>query len=131
MLVTREEKVLVVDNNPADIRLVTSILETKGINVLSAQDGYEGLEIAKKVKPALIVLDLMMPGLSGFEVLERLREEEETKYIPVVVLTMKDLTREELDKLNSQVSAIMQKVTFKREDFLSEVKKAAAMSKGQ
>ena len=125
--VTRGKEVLVVDDNPADVRLVASILEAENIKVLRAYGGYEGLKIAKEHKPALIVLDLVMPDCCGFEVIERLHGEEGTRHIPVVVFTVKDLTEDELNMLSSHVAAIVRKAAFKREDFLSEVRKAANM----
>ena len=79
----------------------------------------------------MIVLDILMPDLSGFEVLEKLREDEKTKDIPVIVLTMKDLTEEEYNMLTSRVSAIMRKATFGVKDFLLEVKKAANLGRAQ
>ncbi len=129
--ITSKNQVLVVDDNPADVRLVASILEAEGIRTLCAYGGHEGLKIAKESKPALIVLDILMPDLSGFEVIERLRKDEETRDIPVVVLTVKDLTEEEYNRLSSQVSAIMKKATFEVKDFLLEVKRAANSGKVQ
>ncbi len=125
--ITTGKEVLVVDDNPADVRLVASILEAENIKVLRAYGGYEGLRIAREHKPALIVLDIVMPDICGFEVIERLREEEDTSHIPVIVFTVKDLTEDELNMLGSHVAAIVRKAAFKREDFLSEVRKAANM----
>lgn len=118
-------EVLVVDDNPADVRLVSSILEAGSIRVLRAYSGEEGLMIAREKKPALIVLDILMPDLSGFEVIGRLREDEKTRDIPIIILTVKDLSEEEYEVLNKQTEAVMKKTDFKREDFLSEVKRAA------
>jgi len=80
-------------------------------------------------KPALMVLDILMPDLSGFEVIERLRANEETKDIPIIVLTVKDLTEKEYQMLNRQAAAIMMKVGFKRGGFLSEVKSILSPSR--
>ncbi len=121
----RGEKVLVVDDNPEDVRLVASILEAEGIGVLRAYGGKEGVRIAKENKPALIVLDILMPDLSGFEVIKRLRGDVKTRNIPIIILTIKELTEEEFKMLSRQTKAIMMKTTFRREDFLSEVKRAA------
>jgi PAS domain S-box-containing protein len=121
--ITTQEAVLVIDDNPADIRFISSILEAEGFGVLQAISGEEGLIIAKERKPALIVLDILMPGLSGFEVMEKLYEDEDTKRIPVIVLTVKDLSKEELGILSRQAKATFRKVALQREDFLSEVKR--------
>ena len=64
-----------------------------------------------------------MPDISGFEVIERLRGDEETRNIPIIILTIKELTEEEFKMLHQQTKAIMTKTTFSREDFLSEVKR--------
>jgi len=126
---TQGKEVLVADDNPADVRLVASMLEAEGIGVLKAYGGEEAVTMAKGKKPALIVLDIMMPDLNGFEVIEGLRADEETRDIPIIVLTMKDLTEHERETLNRQVLAIMEKTTFGREDFVSEVKRAESLSK--
>ena len=123
--VTRREEVLVVDDNPADVRLVASILEAEGIGVLRAYGGEEGARIAKESKPALIVLDILMPDLSGFEVIERLRGDKETRNIPIIILTIKELAEEEFKMLKEHTRAIMMKATFSREDFLGKVKRVA------
>ena len=112
---------------PLSLTVYTSILEAENIKVLRAYGGYEGLRIAREHKPALIVLDIVMPDICGFEVIEKLREEEGTSHIPVIVFTVKDLTEDELNMLSSHVAAIVRKGAFKREDFLSEVGKAANM----
>jgi len=119
----RHDSVLVIDDNPADIHLVSSILETEGIMTLSACGGKEGIEIIAREKPSLIVLDLMMPDLSGFEVIEKLHETEETKNIPIIVMTIKDLSNDELCYLRHQTKGVVHKSSFNREDFLSSVKK--------
>jgi len=65
-----------------------------------------------------------MPDLSGFEVMEKLFKDEETRDIPVIVLTVKDLSQEELEILGKQARATMSKVALKREDLLSEVRRS-------
>ena len=117
------------DDNPADVKLVASALEAAGIRVLRAYGGQEGIRIAMENKPALIVLDILMPDLSGFEVIERLRANEETQNIPIIVLTVKDLTEEEYKMLNRQAATIMMKAGFKRGGFLSEVKSILSPSR--
>ncbi|MFC1946876.1 PAS domain S-box protein [Chloroflexota bacterium] len=119
----RHDRVLVVDDNPADIHLVSSMLETEGITAFSAYGGKEGIEIILRDKPSLIVLDLMMPDLSGFEVIEKLRNTEGVKDIPVIVLTSKDLSNDELCYLGHQTEGVVRKGSLSREDFLSTIKK--------
>ncbi|MFC1949370.1 PAS domain S-box protein [Chloroflexota bacterium] len=120
-------KILVVDDNPTDVRLVASILETVNIGVLRAYGGEEGVRKAREDKPVLIVLDILMPDLNGFQVIEKLHEDENTRNIPIIVLTSKDLSKVELDMLTQQTRAILIKSKFSREDFISEVKKVVSM----
>jgi len=119
----RHDRVLVVDDNPADLHLVSSILETEGITSISADGGQEGINIILREKPSLIVLDLMMPDLSGFEVIEKLRETEGVKDIPIIIMTSKDLSNEELSYLRYQTEGVVKKGTFSREDLLSTINK--------
>jgi CheY-like chemotaxis protein len=119
----QHDRVLIIDDNLADIHLVSSILEAEGITALSADSGKEGMEIIHRVKPSLIVLDLMMPELSGFEVIEKLRETGEANDIPIIVMTSKDLSSDELSYLRCQTEGVVKKGSFCREDFLSTIKK--------
>jgi len=82
-----ETKILVVDDEPDNITFVETILKKEGFTVLSAVDGLEGFERAVEELPDLIVLDVQMPKMNGFEVFDKLRKEGSTKQIPVVMLT--------------------------------------------
>ncbi len=126
--IARRGKVLVVDDNPADVRLVASILEAKGIGVTCAYSGEEGVRMAKESEPALIVLDILMPDLNGFEVMERLHSDKKTRDIPIIILTVKELTEKESKLLRKQTKTILQKAAFKQEDFLAQVKKVINLS---
>jgi two-component system alkaline phosphatase synthesis response regulator PhoP len=86
-------KILVIDDEPSIVRLVKSYLEAEGYQVLTASDGAAGLKSALANKPDLIVLDIMLPGMDGLEVLARLREESD---VYVILLTAKT---EEVDKV--------------------------------
>ena len=80
---------MVVDDEPDTVELVTLILESEGHKVMPAYGGREALEILKSAKPDLILLDIMMPDIDGWTVYESVRENDETKDIPVVMLTAK------------------------------------------
>ncbi len=82
-------KVLVCDDERHIVRLIQVNLERAGYNVVTAFDGREGLEKVKSEKPDLMVLDVMMPYMDGFEVLKALRRESDTEGIPVIMLTAK------------------------------------------
>jgi CheY-like chemotaxis protein len=102
-------RVLVVDDEPANLDLVEGLLKPAGFGVLRAGSGQEGIDMATSEMPNLILLDLMMPGLSGFDVVEALREKEATRSIPIMVLTAKVLTDADKKALNGQVAAIFQR----------------------
>ncbi|RMG71891.1 MAG: adenylate/guanylate cyclase domain-containing response regulator [Chloroflexi bacterium] len=81
------KKILAVDDNPDNIQLIVDIVEDLGHDVIKAYDGYQALDAVKQFLPDLILLDVNMPGMSGFEVLAKLKENDETKQIPVIMLT--------------------------------------------
>lgn len=82
-------KVLVCDDERHIVRLIQVNLERQGFQVVTAFDGKEGLEKIRAEKPQLVVLDVMMPYMDGFEVLKTLRREPETESLPVIMLTAK------------------------------------------
>ncbi|MCB9685928.1 MAG: response regulator [Alphaproteobacteria bacterium] len=88
----RPEGVLVVciDDDPMVHEIVTRTLESRGIRVVSARSGEEGIELARQLRPNAITLDVMMPGMDGWEVLEALKQDEATRDVPVAMLTIVD-----------------------------------------
>ena len=84
-------------------------LQKEGWTVAEAVNGREALGQLERSRPALVLLDLMMPEMDGFEVLERMRREEAWRDIPVIIVTAKDLTREEVERLNGRVVKVLQK----------------------
>lgn len=90
------ERILVVDDEPEIVALVTYHLAKVGYRVATSASGQEALDLARRERPSLIVLDLMLPGLSGFDVLEQLRSDESTRDIAVLMLTAR---REEPDRI--------------------------------
>ncbi|MBN2240733.1 MAG: PAS domain S-box protein [Dehalococcoidales bacterium] len=119
----KHDKVLVVDDNPADIRLVSSILEAEGIEVVKATGGKNAIDIILRDKPSLVILDLVMPDLTGFEVIEKLRSTDTMLDIPIIVMTSKDLDTDEMEYLRKQTEGIVRKSSFSREDFIETVRK--------
>lgn len=85
-----DKRVLIVEDHTSVRTLIRVILETEGYRVVEAGDGREAVESAENLKPELIVLDLMMPGMDGERVIEELREKPETKEIPILVVTAKE-----------------------------------------
>jgi signal transduction histidine kinase/CheY-like chemotaxis protein len=101
--------VLVVDDEPANREWLSGILKPAGFNVISASGGAEAIDLARSRKPDLVLLDLMMPEVSGFDVVEALRSDPATRQMPIMVLTAKDLTSADKRHLNGQVSMILRR----------------------
>lgn len=116
--------VLVVDDDPRSVELFAAHLALGNYRVLRAGGGAEGLALARAEHPDLIVLDLMMPEMSGFEVVERLKEDPATAAIPVLIVTAKILTAEDRQVLNGRVLRIMEKSEFNHGRFINEVRRA-------
>ncbi|ADL51596.1 response regulator transcription factor [Clostridium cellulovorans] len=91
-----KEKILIVDDEEHIVELIKYNLEAEEYKVLTAHDGIEAGKIAKKEKPSLILLDLMLPGISGMEVCKKIRRDDEISEIPIIMLTAKS---DELDKI--------------------------------
>jgi signal transduction histidine kinase/CheY-like chemotaxis protein len=98
--------ILVVDDEAANRDWLKHVLEPR-FTVLIATGGQEAIDLARSRKPALVMLDLLMPGVNGFDVVEALSENEATKTIPIMVLTAKSLTRADIEQLNGHVSTIL------------------------
>lgn len=120
--------ILVVDDNPKDVELLTSILEPEGFGIIKAYGGKEGIELAIERYPDAIILDLLMPDVSGFEVVHRLKGDPRAKDIPIFLYTIKDLSEEEKKSLNDHVISIMQKGKYSKEDLLQDIKKVGRLS---
>ena len=92
--------------------------------MLRAYGGREAIETARRELPDLIVLDLMMPDVNGFDVVEALKGHPDTARIPIVVVTAKQITPEDRAKLNGYVSTIMEKSGFDPDGFTAEIRRA-------
>jgi CheY-like chemotaxis protein len=119
-------KVLVVDDDPKAVDLVAMRVAGMASTVLRAYGGREAIDLARRELPDLLVLDLMMPDVTGFDVVEALAEHPDTARIPILVVTAKQITAEDRAKLQGQVSAIIEKVEFDRERFAAEVQRATS-----
>jgi PAS domain S-box-containing protein len=120
--------VLAIDDEPSVLELMDSMLSTEGYNVIVASSGKEGIEKALKSSPDVIILDLMMPVIDGFDVIKELKKHPSTIDIPIIVCTAKDLDVHEKDELDKNVSFIMQKGIFKKQDLLSCIRNVENLS---
>jgi CheY-like chemotaxis protein len=120
----RPLKVLVVDDDPRAVELIAVRIMDLASTVLKAYGGREAIECAQRELPDVIVLDLMMPEVNGFDVVLALNEHPETARIPILVVTAKQITAEDRAKLSGHVTTIMEKATFDQDRFTAEVRRA-------
>ena len=113
--------VLVIDDDPRNTRLVQAMLKPFSIEVLSSHEGAAGIKLARTRKPDLIILDLMMPEVDGFEVVSTLRGDAATAAIPILIYTAKNLTSADRQRLQGSIQAIIRKGEFSKERFLELV----------
>ncbi len=119
----RFPRIGIVDDNPDVRRLIRRILQAQGnYTIFEASNGMEALNLAQTEHPNLIILDLMMPEMDGFSVLNALQTREDTAEIPVVVVTAKELTPEEKSRLKGHIQALMQKGDFMSDELMDEVR---------
>ncbi len=83
-------QILIVDDSPTEAHVLKGMLEKNGFQVETAENGTEGIERAKELKPDLILMDVVMPGLNGFQATRQLTKAAETSRIPVIIVTTKD-----------------------------------------
>ena len=83
-------QIMIIDDSPTDTHLLQKMLEKNGYQTVTAQSGDEGIEVARRERPALILMDVVMPGLNGFQATRELTTNPETSAIPVIIVTRKD-----------------------------------------
>lgn len=115
--------VLVIDDDAGVREFLSETLVSEGFRVLLAASGDEGARMAVKCEPDMIILDLMMPKVSGFEVIRQLNRHPVTAHIPVVIYTAKDLTREEALQLGREAESILIKGTDGRADLVRRLRR--------
>jgi PAS domain S-box-containing protein len=132
LFVTRT--VLVVDDDPKAVEVIATFLPISEYSVVRAYGGAEAITLAERLRPDLILLDLMMPDVDGFAVVEALQHDPATAHIPIIIVTAKSVTaldRTELSSTSDMVIEIMEKSSFDRVEFVSSVRRAIAQSTGR
>jgi len=114
----QKPRILVVDDEAANRDWLKRILEPAGFTVILARGGREAIDLTKSRKPDLVMLDLMMPEVTGFDVVEALRADAATKSTPIMVLTAKHLTESDIRQLNGHVSTILKRGSTGASDLL-------------
>ena len=120
----RALKVLIADDDPKSVELTAARLGGLANTILRAYGGREAIEAAQAEHPDLIVLDLLMPEVSGFDVVEALAQNPETANIAILIVTSKGITAEDRVRLNGFVTAIVERGEFETERFAVEVRRA-------
>ena len=119
----RYQRIAIVDDNAQVRQLIRRILQAQGEYALyEAEDGSKGIKLIRDEKPDLVILDLMMPELDGFGVLDEMKSDPDLASIPVVVVTAKELTSQEKERLNGQIDTLMQKGDFMSDELMDEVR---------
>jgi signal transduction histidine kinase/AraC-like DNA-binding protein len=120
------KRILVADDEPGMLEMHTRVIETQlpDCQVLQAKNGYEALEVIQQERPDLVLLDLMMPELDGFGVLEAMQQGGVGRNIPVIVLTGQALTEEDIARLNQGVASVLGKGLFSVEETLDQIEAA-------
>ena len=121
-------KILVIDDEVLLLRVYEKKLKHEGFEVVTAQSSREGLEKAKSTKPHLILLDILMPSMDGFQVLERLKSDPETKEIPVMFLTNLSKEGGNIQKgLEKGAVAYLEKVRFRPSEVIKKIKEVLGL----
>jgi threonine synthase len=121
--VDRFPRIAIVDDEPNVRVLVRRILQSQGnYQLFEANDGKSAVEMISKERPDLVILDLMMPDMDGFQVMDALQKKNETKDIPIIVITAKELTPAEKERLKGHIQTLMQKGDFMSDELLDEVR---------
>jgi len=123
--------ILVIDDDPKAVELVATALEPEGFRILRAYNGETGVTTAETERPDLIILDLLMPGMNGFEVLDRLAQSPATRRLPIIISTVKQLTTEEMQRLHGRIAQLAQKAALSQKDVAAMVKDALRRTLGE
>ncbi|MCK4339032.1 MAG: response regulator [Candidatus Cloacimonetes bacterium] len=116
------KKILVVEDNETNMYLIRFILTKNGYEVLEARSGEEGLELAIKEKPDLIIMDIQLPGIDGYEATKRIRESEADHEVPIIALTSYAMTGDREKALKAGCNGYIEK-PINPETFISEMEK--------
>jgi threonine synthase len=115
-------RIVIIEDNPDAARLVQRILEAKGsYEVHTASDGARGIEMIVRLRPDLVITDLMMPNVDGFTVIDTMKSDPEMAQIPIVVVTAKELTAKERARLAGQIDMLLQKGSIIDDEFVQKL----------
>lgn len=113
--------ILVVDDQPQNVQLMVEVLEHAGYRTLAADSGMRALAVLHRERPDAILLDMLMPGMDGFEVIRRVREGSDCPRVPILVVTAMYVSEGDRRRLQQETQAIFQKGTFWVDEMLQEL----------
>ncbi|HOJ85823.1 MAG: response regulator [Elusimicrobiales bacterium] len=117
------KKILIIEDNKQGLEVLKEVLEHEGYSVVSASDGINGLRFAKKELPDLILLDLLLPKFSGFDICLKLAEDDKTRKIPIIIISTLGEEKSTYEKLKKFEIIKFMKKPYNIEDLLAEIKK--------
>jgi threonine synthase len=119
----RVKRIAIIEDNPDASRLIRRILQAQGEFLIEeAKDGIDGLALIQKTQPHLIILDLMMPRMDGFTIIEKMKQDSKLSEIPIIVVTAKELTMVEQRRLNGKIDRLLQKGSFLDTDLVEDIR---------
>jgi threonine synthase len=119
----RVQSIAIIEDEPDARILLRRILQyTRKYNIFEAGDGTSGINLIRTEKPDLVLLDLMMPGIDGFTILDMMKADAELRDIPVIVITAKDLTNKDYKRLTGRVESLLQKGEFMEEELFESIR---------
>lgn len=119
----RVQSIAIIEDEPDARILLRRILQyTRKYNIFEAADGDSGIKLIRAEKPDLVLLDLMMPGIDGFTILDMMKADVELRDIPVIVITAKDLTSKDYKRLSGRVESLLQKGEFMEEELFESIR---------
>lgn len=116
------KKILIIEDSKKSTDILKEVLEKEGYSVVLANDGINGLRYAKREKPDLILLDLLLPKISGFDIATKLRQDDATKNIPILVISTLGEESQTREKLKGCDIIRFMKKPYNLDDLLSEIK---------
>jgi threonine synthase len=121
----RVKRIAIVEDNPDAVRLIRRILQAQGDFLIEeANNGIDGLRLIHQTRPNLVILDLMMPGMDGFSVVEAMKADSDLQKIPVIVVSAKELTAVERRRLAGKIEGLLQKGAFMDSDLMKDISEA-------
>jgi CheY-like chemotaxis protein len=123
-------EVLIIDDDPNDLRLLGKILSEHGrYKAILAEGGPAGWSAIKSKSPHAIIMDLFMPEMDGFTILEKVRNDETLRNLPIIVITGADLTSEQQEQLDNLGQRLLQKSSLKEKDLIASIENALQRAK--